>query len=752
VASIRTARRLVGGLLLLGLAYAGYLLAHMGRRPSVPIDTMPLPPGQTPKRPEDETGCFDDLVLDWSGDRLEAGKACKQPDGSSALERVVLHLRADDGTERLSVHAATGRLPDKEGAGPIRLEGDVHVESPQGLRVDAPALDIDNAKKVVEGKGSVSFAQGDLSGRAGSLRHDWKNDRTELFEDPLVTLEGKRAQGRVVTLRGVAIEHDGKLRIVRATGGAILDFGDGSVVGDVVEVFLAPEQDRVSRIVATGEAQTRVDMAAAAGVPGPAMRRTLTGARIDHEFAEGGQLDAVTAEGGARLVGQQVSDGPVGESLDADTLTLDFDPAAGARLLGVTARGAPAHFERHDGVTHREVTGQDLALSSGQGNLDHLVVIGDASLKDDGPGGHRALSAEQADMTLSADGQRLDDLTFHGKPGRLEEDLASPQGPVHRVVVAREGRLQFDADGRPKSGTLDGEVDLTEGGSRARGKRARLSTSPRQTILEGDASVESGGRIAHGDEVTRDEDSGTLTVKGNQHTLVRDARMIPGMEAGNDEPILISADTLVIDERAHRATYEGGRPALHRGDAELVADRIVIDDAAGTLDADGDVKSKLRLAPPGSGAPDAVFDPTRLVDGASQRLRYVRAERLVSYEGVASLSQETTVLHADRVDIRLKEGGQQVETLHATGDASFVSPARGEAEGHRIEYRGADGTFLVEGRVRPARARDAKGNLAIGALVEMTRDNVRVVGTSEGRTRGSTPVPEAATADKGPQP
>src|SRR5690349_8850130 len=131
-------------------------------RPSVRVgDPTPLPPGEVPKRADDETGCFDDLVLDWSGDRLEAGRACKQPDGSSALERVVLHLREADGVDRLSVHAATGRLPDKEKGGPIRLEGDVHVASPQGLRVDAPALDIDDEHKTVEASGSASFVQGD---------------------------------------------------------------------------------------------------------------------------------------------------------------------------------------------------------------------------------------------------------------------------------------------------------------------------------------------------------------------------------------------------------------------------------------------------------------------------------------------------------------------------------------------------------------------------------------------------------------
>ena len=113
------------------------------------------------------------------------------------------------------------------------------------------------------------------------------------------------------------------------------------------------------------------------------------------------------------------------------------------------------------------------------------------------------------------------------------------------------------------------------------------------------------------------------------------------------------------------------------------------------------------------------------------------------------LSQEASELEAARVDIHLREPGNEVDVLVAQGKAYFKGSAR-EAEGEIIEYRSADQVVQVTAGRRPARARDSDGNFIRGDVLEMTvgTNGLRVLATNTGRTRGSSPITPGTTTDE----
>ncbi len=743
--SVRTVRRVAGVVLIAGVAYVGWLLSRVQHRPSAQVQEQRAQPGEVPAAPQEESGCFDDLVLDWAGDRLEAGRGCKQPDGHSKLDRVVLTLRRSDGQEQMSVRADRGRVAEKPGS-PVELEGNVHVSTPQGLVLDGERLVVDRAASTVTTDRPVSFSQGDLAGSGGRLLHDWGKGRTLLETEPEIVIRGQRTRGRDITLTAATIDHDSAAQRVLATTAAELAFADGTIRGDLLDVALSSDGNEVRSILATGNASTRTRLSGTGpdGRQGPPVERTLAATQIQHAFGAGSNLREIVAEGGARMDGRSTEPAAsISERLEGDRLALSFGSSATIMLTGIAARGAPARFSRTEPGASRTVEGRELDLTSGERGFETLEVRGAGDLRDSTPTLRRHLVADDAELSFAPGGSHLEAIVFSGKPGKLVEEVIAPVAS-RRTVAADRGSIRLDASG-PTSGALTGRVELDDGRGRASADRAVLEESPRRTILRGNAAVEREGRISHGDEIISDEKAGTLKVSGRQHTLVRDEGGIPGMAAAStSEPVLISSDTLILVDRPgeRRATYEGGRPALRRGDTELVADRLVLDDVLGTLHATGDVRSRLRLSPPGSAVPsDSPIDPTRLVDGRAEEFHYRRAERRVSYSGSASLTQEDTVLTADRVDIFLTETEPaRVRQLDAEGTAFFRAPSRGEAEGEKLRWLAADDAFVVEGGVRPARALDAEGNFQTGALLEMRKGSVRALASPAGRARGSAPV------------
>lgn len=778
---LRRVRALVGIAALAVLVAMAWMLLGI-ERPE-PVELKPKDPGDValPTSPTQETGCIEPFDMDWPGNkfrRVEAAEACQQDDGSSLLEDVTITV-AREGREDLLVSARTGRLPPTASTEPISLRGNVVARSTDG-EVRSEELFLDEQLSRVRSSQPVTFTFGDMSGEAGAMDHDWSRDETELRDSPVVRLAGERTRGREVVVSGNLVRlvdspAEGQPRRVEVRGAGRIDHADGHVVGESIDVELAEVDDTVRRIEAIGDAETltRADGA------GPVARR-LVAERVIHGFDEEGELASVEGIGAARMTGETRT-GVIRETLDADRIALALEDERPLTLDGTGSRVEPARLVIDGDAGARLLRADRIASTfDAAGEIETLSASGSAVLEQGEAAALRRLSAERLDIAFAGSGGQLapERVAFSGtgtQPALIEEHATSEAGPTLRTISARQGELFMERGGGVRDGTLSGSVVLVGPAGTALGREARIEQDV--VTLTGQASVETDGRIAHGDEVIRDRTTGLLRVRGNQHTVVRkpggsilrdggrrdegadgaSGTAGAGGEAGDgaasreSEPVYISSDELVLDPEHRTATYEGGRPTLRQGDDEVRSDVLVLDDARGRLIAEGEVETQLRLAPAGTGSrdPDSLFDPSRLVHGRSDSFRWNREERMVRYEGEVSLEQEASALSAETVTIRLGEDGDAEET-RAVGSAFLSSPS-GEAEGVEIVHSTETGVVRVIGGRRPARAKDVEGGFQTGQVLEMTlgRRGIRVISTPGRRARGSHPIDAEAGDDSG---
>jgi lipopolysaccharide export system protein LptA len=763
VSGLRRARTVLGLVLVAGLAYVILLLVRVDRPSVVGVgvreggaEAPPVPPANDPRA---ETGCAEPSVLDWPGGpfrRLEARRACLQPDGGSAVEGATLYLDQEE-AEALVVKADRGHLPQAE-ADPVRLSGNVHVEAEGGFTLVAEEVELHRPDHRLTCRVPVELRMGEAVGRAGGLDHDWKTRQTWLSVAPTITIRGPRTEGREVRVTGARIGLDEDRHHVSVEGSGRIDFAAGHIAGEALSILLDAAGSDVRVIEATGAPRT-VTTAALPGEgrgPGTGAVRTLRATRIVHRFAPGTRLQEIEAEGEAVLTGTVAARS---EHLAGDWILLAFQPSALLRLSRVQAKGGasgPAVLRLQEPLRERIASaGQIVARLGSEGRVETLTLVSQVSVGEEADATSRTLEAERCEATFLAGGTAPESITFEGAPARLSRRRPAAGGtPIDERVVARRGTAAWGDADQPRAGMLQGDVRVTTPAGVASADEARQDPAGGRIVLTGHAHVESEGKDSHGDEVIYDEAARTVVVRGRQHTVVRDARRLgaAGALAGTAEPAYISSDQVTVEIDTRRADYTGGRPTLRRGDNEIRSDRLLLDDVAGTLEAEGTVESRLRLQESG-GAPageEGVFDPTRLVNGRSERLHYRREGGSVVYDGSVRLEQEASRLEADRVEIHLTGHDGRLETLDALG-AAFVTCPRWEAEGGEIRYHEPDDRVRIVGDRRPARARDAQGNYADGGVLEMhpRRGGIRVLAPAAGRARGSAPAP-AATATPPP--
>lgn len=750
-------RALVGIVLLGSLAYVGYLLSRVERAEPVEVTTAEavedLPPD-----PARETGCAEPVRFDWPGGSfrtLEARRACRQADGSSLLDDVTLHLASRDDGER-TVEARQGRLPADGVDEPILLQGDVVVRGPDGFTLRADELELHEQRTLVIVRVPLEFEVRDVTATAGDLEHDWHAGVTVLGGDPVVHLAGERTGGRAITIRGRTVRFEDPPeggpdeppgpRRVDVRGSGRIEHPEGVVIGERIRVDLEPVTDDVRRIESSGGAETVTTGPAGAGRP--ARTRRLRAGRVIHAFGPGSTLRSVDGEGEAVLTGAAVTappGAPPAEFLAGEhvSVTLADD---GAVLSGIRARGTPARLTLVEGAERREGEAGEIEVDFGpDGALTRLSALRDARLAQDSAERRVTATGRRVELSRSAAGVG-DRLELEGGPARVLENAVDQAGvPFERLLAAERGWLSTAQGGRLTAGELQGGVELHDVEVVATGDRAEILEDGARVLLTGHASVDTAGRTSHGDEVSYDTQGRVMTVRGRQHTIVSDPGDVEGMGGmlRAEQPVYISADELTVQVDGGLATYAGGRPSMRQGDSELRADLLRLDDREGTLEAEGHVESKLRLSRGGEADAEetTLFEPGRLVEGTSERLRYDKAAQLLRYEGAVTLTQDEAELSGDVVDAFVHPGEGDLERLVATGSALFRSP-QGEAEGGNIEYRAHDSLVIVRGGARPARARDADGRFHTGAILEMNlgQSGIRTYSSMASRTRGVSPV------------
>jgi lipopolysaccharide transport protein LptA len=195
-----------------------------------------------------------------------------------------------------------------------------------------------------------------------------------------------------------------------------------------------------------------------------------------------------------------------------------------------------------------------------------------------------------------------------------------------------------------------------------------------------------------------------------------------------DKPVYATADSLVYDSGISLATYRG-TAQLWQGETTIKADTIVVDDQKGDLSASGRVVSKMLL--------EQVNDATRAKEqvrsvATARDMVYEDKSRRATYTGFAQLNGPNGDLAADRIELFLKEGGNELERLEGYRAVTIRTPDGRNASGARLTYLAAVDEYMMTGT--PVTYEDESGETTGKSLI-FSRSTDRIVVDGKGQRR-----------------
>lgn len=317
-------------------------------------------------------------------------------------------------------------------------------------------------------------------------------------------------------------------------------------------------------------------------------------------------------------------------------------------------------------------------------------------------------------MAIGAPGTGLQNATFTGNVEYRETRAA--RGTLTAVDrTARSHKLIVDTTpglGAVQKADFYGNVRFTDGqqvvADAPRGlyhlDRDQIDLSP------GDGDPGQGPRVSDG-KIT--VDARTISFALGTRKLVADTRVrssmktaAPGPGASSpqarvpsllkqDQPVTITSNRLDYDGAAGQARYDGNAK-LWQNDTSIRSDAISLDDTTGNLEARGAVRTEMMLDEVDAKTGARKRTPTK---GQSETFVYDDAKRTAVYTTSARLEGPQGDLTAERVELFLKAGTNELERVEAYGANGAVILKEGTrtATGARLTYTARTETYLMSG-------------------------------------------------------
>ena len=220
----------------------------------------------------------------------------------------------------------------------------------------------------------------------------------------------------------------------------------------------------------------------------------------------------------------------------------------------------------------------------------------------------------------------------------------------------------------------------------------------------------------------------------------RPATKLPSM-LKQDQPTNITADMLEYDDKASSATYTG-TAQLWQGDTTIRADSLAIDDKSGDLGAVGKVATAAMFEQTKPGQPKSKEKERVRSVGTARQFAYEERTRRATYTGLAHLTGPLGDIVAEKVELYMKAGGEELERAEAYDDVTLRETAR-KTTGQRVTYLADEERYIVSGT--PVRVVDQCNYETAGRTLTFHRatDTILVDGKKQFRTytRGSGTCP-----------
>ena len=629
-----------------------------------------------------------DLQIDWQ-------KMLTYEDGSSKL--IGLKVTTERNGKIFEITGKEGRVGNDEAA--IELHGNVHVKVSDGLEVESEEAYFTKADGIARAPGAVKFSRGHMSGSGIGFVYDNDQDILTIRDHAVVHVTADAKGGGAMDVATGSLEFRRREKLLRFNGGMRGRRERETLEADAGVAHLTDDEEHLEALELRGHSTINTAGAMAGGL------QQLSGRDIDLKYGPDGRLiqhALITGDGLIQLAGEEKQPG---REIAASTLDIAVAPD-GATPTALTARERVS-LTLPAGATGlgRKVDAQALeSKGDEQHGLTAARFSGAVVFTESGHEVNRTGRAEQLDVAIKPGFSELDDALFTRRvrfvdgamtataaaakylpdPGTLALSGTDRDNPVPHVV---NDQIQVDATSIDV--TLAGPVVAAQG-----------------TIK---SVIQPQKRDARKD--------GTSEVR------------LPSM-LKQDQPVNITADRLEYDGEKSRATYRHS-VQLWQGETVIKAPMIRIDSKNGNLEADGPVATVSLLQQQNkSGA----IEKVRSVGTAADGFKYEDANRRATYSGEAHLNGPEGDVVADRIELYLKESGEELEKVEAFNNVTLNSQSS-KTTGARLTYFDADGRYVMQGT--PVSTVDSCGRETTGRTLTFFKatDRIIVDGNEQIRTQ-----------------
>lgn len=583
----------------------------------------------------------------------------------------------------------------------------------------------DNAKITSnEGNGAVAID-------AGYAVYDKDADRYELKHAVHIK---SSADGREFQAKSSDAVFEQSAHKLALTGSAEIVRGGDTLRGDSLFANLFPDNDVKDAVVRGNAALHRSGDDRTFDLTAPELNAAFSDARIMRDAnavgasaielipAAGSGYTKVTGNAGRGIGLMFRADGAM-EQLLTDgrtTLQMNVQPGAGAANKRVTANSVKTVFAAN---------GKDMQKAE---------AVGDAELFIE------PLAADRKNFKTTITSERFD-CTFFPTGNNARECEASPKSKAVRVpTVAVEGRGTQRITGgvlNAKFGAQTSDIESLELRSGAKyAELDRNATAETIAYAAGDEVIrlrggeplvwDSRGR-AKAREIDIDTRNNKSSLRGGVSTTYYSQKQIKGSTpfGSSERPVFVTAGTAEFDHGAETAVYSGNARGW-QDENYVRGDKILINQAAGTFYAEGNVQSLIYNAK----RREKGKESTVPASASAGSLAYERDNRVLRYKSGVDIRQGTDRITAGAADIYLAENNDVSRTV-AQQNVVISQPSR-RASGDWAQYSAADEVAILKGN--PATITDSEnGSSQAGEVTFSLRDN-RISAESKARPSGGT--------------
>lgn len=635
------------------------------------------------------------------GSIIEADRQFAYEDGSARLVGVSVTVPADEaGTGfRMYGDEASG----VEEAGEWRFAGNVGIETGDGLAGRTSEAAYSEADRRVTMPQPAEFEQGWMRLAGDAARYDLGGGLLRLDPHAVVTLHATGADGAAeTTITADRARIDRLGGDMRFTGGVEIDSGGWRMRGNGAALQFDPDASRLDALELRGAAR----ILGTTGTPG---RLRQMAARTITVAYEDGAIDRAILAGAAvvELVGPPDA---AGTRIAGRTVTVALGGGGALRSLTAVGRVAVDLPSLPAEAGGARVTAEAVEIGAGEEDgwnaaFDGRVEYREPSARGGEAGGDRVMRASRLEAELAEDLASLGEARFLGGVGVEDGSLtANAHEATYDVASARL--------------TLSGaEGDGAEG------------AAPR--VVDDRGTTQADTLALTLDVQGMDANGGVRSVLEALGEAGNEAGRRPGLLAAG-ERVYVAADRLVYDPDLSVATYSGAPARLWQDQADFVGASITLNEATGSLQAEGSVRTRTTIVQKN----DETGDVEALTTvGRGESMAYDDEARSVSYEGNASLENPRSDLSAESIEVLLQDDARTLDRTFASGDVILELPGR-RVTGETMAYHDADGRYEMEGDPVEIleQSEDACRETTGRTLTFFITDEVQVDGEGEGRT------------------